>query len=67
MELTLQWKFVSVIGIIIINCMTESLCQMDNSCANGQCGGNGRILSRKKRMLTFPEGSSLQLGMCIKV
>ncbi|CAO1438957.1 unnamed protein product [Diamesa serratosioi] len=40
--------------------MVESLCQTDNSCDNGQCE-NGRILSRKKRMLTFPEGSSLQL------
>lgn len=63
MELTLQLKFVCVIGIIIIYCMVESLCQLDNSCSNGQCGENGRILSRKKRMLTFPEGSSLQLGM----
>lgn len=59
----------SVITIILIYCLASSFCkqQVPELCTSGDCwnrdNDDGRILSRKKRSLTFPEGSSLQLGM----
>lgn len=59
----------SVITIILIYCLTNALCELQ--CNEDNDGGancmnrdndSGRVLSRKRRALTFPEGSSLQLG-----
>lgn len=73
-ETYISKKF-SVITIILIYCLASSFCKQQNAkqnvlCASGYDCGNrdndnehGRTLSRKKRALTFPEGSSLQLGM----
>lgn len=66
----------SVITIILIYCLASSFCKQQvpapnvQGCTSGSdCWSrdnyDGRILSRKKRALTFPEGSSLQLGMDI--
>jgi hypothetical protein len=62
-------KRLSVITIILIYCLASSFCkeQAPQLCTSGDCSSrdndSGRILSRKRRALTFPEGSSLQLGM----
>jgi len=63
-------KRLSVITIILIYCLASSFCEQSEPelCTSGNCGSrdndnSGRILSRKRRALTFPEGSSLQLGM----
>lgn len=65
-------KSIYAISIILICCLSSSLCkqQLSNDviCENSlkNCDENGNIIvSRKKRALTFPEGSSLQLGMTI--
>lgn len=76
MEIYISKNF-NVITIILIYCMASSfctqqvaepskpnvLCTSGNDCLNRDNGNDGRILSRRKRALTFPEGSSLQLGM----
>jgi hypothetical protein len=62
-------KNISVIAIILIYCLASSFClqSADVPCTPGDdCwnrDGGVRVLSRRKRALTFPEGSSLQLGM----
>lgn len=57
--------------VILIYCLANGLCNSqctdDDDCSNDNNnhdddGGGGKILSRKRRALTFPEGSSLQLG-----
>lgn len=66
-------KCLSAITIIFIYCLVNSSfceCKQLQSCtsandydvANCENRDNERILSRKRRALTFPEGSSLQLG-----
>lgn len=69
------WKHLSVITIILIYCLASSFCKQPapaptvkmctSGCYNNRDNDNGRLLSRKKRSLTFPEGSSLQLGMTL--
>lgn len=63
----------SVITIILIYCLASSFCMQQREpalCTSAECwdrdNDDGRILSRKRRSLTFPEGSSLQLGMTTK-
>jgi hypothetical protein len=63
-------KNISVIAIILIYCLASSFCKQQNAdvqCTPGDDCWNqdseARVLSRRKRALTFPEGSSLQLGM----
>jgi hypothetical protein len=58
-----------VITFVLINCLASCnsagadvfKCMDGVSCDDGG-GGGGMVLSRRKRSLTFPEGSSLQLG-----
>lgn len=65
----------SVITFALIYCLTSSFCKQQvpapnvhgctsgSDCWNRDSADDGtRILTRKKRSLTFPEGSSLQLG-----
>lgn len=65
------FKHLSIITIILIYCLASSFCkqQAPELCTSGDCrhrdNDDGRILSRKRRALTFPEGSSLQLGMTL--
>lgn len=67
------FKRVSVITIVLIYCLASSFCEQQSEqqqqCASGACwdrdNDSVRILSRKRRSLTFPEGSSLQLGMTL--
>lgn len=71
-EIYFPRKRLGVITIIFIYCLANSFCECkqlqsctsanDNDTANCENRDNGRILSRKRRALTFPEGSSLQLG-----
>lgn len=60
-------KRLSVITIILIYCLTNALCELQcNDDGDANCvdrdNDSRRVLSRKRRALTFPEGSSLQLG-----
>lgn len=61
-------KRLSVIAILLIYCLASSFCKQTVSdlCTSGDCSPNDDdttpVLSRKRRALTFPEGSSLQLG-----
>ncbi|CRL05609.1 CLUMA_CG018675, isoform A [Clunio marinus] len=61
-------KSLCVITIILIYCLRSSFCSQKATtfCTSGDCwnrdNDNEKTLSRKKRSLTFPEGSSLQLG-----
>lgn len=58
-----------VIAIVLIYCLASSFCKQQvpqpnaAMCTTKCSSGSERILSRKRRALTFPEGSSLQLGM----
>lgn len=62
-------KRLCVITIILIYCLTDALCKLQcqkDTVTGSKCdvhdNESGRVLSRKRRALTFPEGSSLQLG-----
>lgn len=70
-------KCLNVITIIFIYCLVNSFCdcklqQQQSLCTSANDGkeeancehrdNEAKVLSRKRRALTFPEGSSLQLG-----
>lgn len=62
-------KSLSVIAIILIYCLMNAFCELqcnEDNDSGANCvdrdNDTGRVLSRKRRALTFPEGSSLQLG-----
>lgn len=56
--------------VVLIYCLAngfcDSQCTDDDDCSDDNNHDDGRILSRKRRALVFPEGSSLQLGECEK-
>lgn len=50
--------------VVIINCVTPSILSGDTMAAGHNVSDSSqRILSRGRRYLIFPEGSSLQLGI----
>jgi hypothetical protein len=61
--------FIAITIVILIYCLVngivDSQCTDDDDCFNNNNhhdDDGSRILSRKRRALVFPEGSSLQLG-----
>jgi hypothetical protein len=48
--------------VVLCNLVASS-CSLCDATQGNICIGNERILRRPKRYLSYPEGSSLQLGM----
>lgn len=56
-----------VLSILIVNGISvDAVSGMQNGQNQNGNFSENRILSRRRRYLVFPDGSSLQLGMCQK-
>ncbi|XP_048484640.1 uncharacterized protein LOC105385434 [Plutella xylostella] len=56
--------------LVLVLCQVASeavgSCFNESSCAKSDKFNHSRVLSRRKRFLVFPEGSSLQLVFCVQ-
>ncbi|XP_013200783.2 uncharacterized protein LOC106143283 [Amyelois transitella] len=55
--------YLIALAICIINISAETLQKCRNN-THGDCQNSSKVLSRRKRYLTFPDGSSFQLVFC---